>query len=123
MKTIGLVGGMSWKSTALYYEIINQEVNKRLGQLNSAKIVMYSVNFEEIEVLQHANKWNELTDIMIDVAQRVERGGADLVLITTNTMHKMADRVQDNIGKTNQRNTKRRTSRQRLSFRKGAKGL
>ncbi len=97
MKTIGLIGGMSWESTAEYYRIINETVRERLGSLHSAKIVMYSVEFAEIERLQRSGQWEELTDLMIDAAQRVERGGADFVLICTNTMHLMAGEVEKNI--------------------------
>jgi len=97
MKTIGLIGGMSWESTAEYYRIINEAVKENLGRLHSAKIVMYSVDFEEVEQLQHQGKWDKATDVMIDAAKRVERGGADFVLICTNTMHKMAGAVAANI--------------------------
>jgi len=97
MKTIGLIGGMSWESSAEYYRIINEAVKEDLGRLHSAKIVMYSVDFEEVEQLQHQGKWDKATDIMIDAAKRVERGGADCVLICTNTMHKMAGAVAANI--------------------------
>ncbi len=97
MKTIGLIGGMSWESTAEYYRIINEAVKENLGRLHSAKIVMYSVDFEEVEQLQHQGKWDKATNLMIDAAKRVERGGADFVLICTNTMHKMADDVAANI--------------------------
>lgn len=97
MKTIGLIGGMSWESTAEYYRIINEAVKERLGGLHSAKIVLYSVDFEEVEQLQHQGKWDKATNLMIDAAKRVERGGADFVLICTNTMHKMADDVAANI--------------------------
>jgi len=97
MKTIGLIGGMSWESTIEYYRIINELVSKRLGGLNSGKILLYSVNFQEIADLQHENKWDELTEIMIDIAQKLEKAGADVVLICTNTMHKMADEVQKSI--------------------------
>ena len=89
MKTIGLIGGISWESTAEYYRIINEAARERLGGLHSAKIVMYSVDFEEVGELQHEGKWDKATSLMIDAAQRVERGGADFVLICTNTMHKM----------------------------------
>ena len=97
MKTIGLIGGMSWESTAEYYRIINEAVKEKLGRLHSAKIVMYSVDFEEVEQLQRQGRWDKATDVMIDAAKRVERGGADFVLICTNTMHKMADDVAANI--------------------------
>lgn len=97
MKTIGLIGGMSWESTAEYYRIINQIVKKRLGKLHSGKIVMVSLDFEEIKQLQHHGKWKEATDIMIDSAKKVEKAGADFILICTNTMHKMAEQVESNI--------------------------
>jgi aspartate racemase len=97
MKTIGLIGGMSWESTAEYYRIINEAVKERLGGFHSAKIVMYSVDFKEIRELQLEARWDEATNLMIDAARRVERGGADFVLICTNTMHKMAEEVEANI--------------------------
>jgi aspartate racemase len=97
MKTIGLIGGMSWESSIEYYRIINETVRARLGGLHSAKSIMYSVDFAEIETLQQQGKWDEATDLMIDAAQRIERGGADFVIICTNTMHKMADEVQNHI--------------------------
>ena len=97
MKTIGLIGGMSWESTAEYYRIINEAVKEKLGGLHSAKIVMYNVDFEEVEQLQHKGEWDKATNLMIDAAKRVERGGGDFVLICTNTMHKMADDVAANI--------------------------
>jgi aspartate racemase len=97
MKTIGLIGGMSWESSIEYYRIINETVRARLGGLHSAKSVMYSVDFAEIEALQQQGNWDEATNLMIDAAQRVENGGADFVVICTNTMHKMADEVQNHI--------------------------
>jgi aspartate racemase len=97
MKTIGLIGGMSWESTAEYYRIINEAVKKKLGGLHSAKIVMYSLDFEEIEQLQIQGGWDEATDSMVDAAKRVEKAGADFVLICTNTMHKMAQEVEASI--------------------------
>ena len=95
MKTIGLLGGMSWESTAEYYRHINREVKRRLGGLHSARIALYSVDFEEVEQLQRAQRWDEAAALMVDAAQRVERAGADLLLICTNTMHKVADPVAD----------------------------
>jgi aspartate racemase len=97
MKTIGLVGGMSWESTLEYYRIINQYTKERLGGFHSAKIVMYSVDFAEVEVRQHQGRWDELTGLMIDAAQRVERAGADVLVICANTMHKMAGDIGRNI--------------------------
>jgi aspartate racemase len=97
MKTIGLIGGMSWESSIEYYRIINETVKQRLGGLHSAKSVMVSVDFAEIEALQHQERWDEATALMIETARNVEAGGADFVLICTNTMHKMADAVQAHI--------------------------
>jgi aspartate racemase len=97
MKTIGLIGGMSWESSIEYYRLINEGVRQRLGGLHSAKSVMVSVDFAEIEALQHAGEWEKATGMMIAAAQAVERGGADFVVICTNTMHKMAYQVQEQI--------------------------
>ncbi len=93
MKTIGLIGGMSWESSIEYYRIINERVREKLGGLHSAKSVMVSVDFAEIETLQHAGQWPELTTRMISAAKQVQAGGGDFVVICTNTMHKMADDV------------------------------
>ena len=93
MKTIGLLGGMSWESSIEYYRIINETVKDRLGGLHSAKSLMYSVDFAEIEKLQHVGDWEALTQAMIDAAKHLEKGGADLLVICTNTMHKMAPEV------------------------------
>lgn len=95
MKTIGLIGGMSFESSIEYYKIINEIVRERLGGNHSAKCLMYSVDFEEIEVLQHENKWKELTDTMIDIATRLKNAGADFIVICTNTMHKMAKEIEE----------------------------
>ena len=94
MKVIGMIGGMSWESTAEYYRIINETVRERMGGHNSAKILLYSVNFAEIETLQRKGEWQESSEIMCDAARQIERGGADCLLICTNTMHKMAPEVQ-----------------------------
>ena len=94
---IGLIGGMSWESSAEYYRIINREVRNRLGGVHSARSLMWSVDFGEIERLQHQGDWDELTDRMKDAALRLQRGGADFVLLCTNTMHLMADAVADAI--------------------------
>ncbi|MDF1520679.1 MAG: aspartate/glutamate racemase family protein [Brevefilum sp.] len=93
MKTIGLLGGMSWESSIEYYRIINEEVKARLGGLHSAQSLMYSVDFAEIEKRQHTGDWDALTQVMIDAAKRLERGGADFLVICTNTMHRMAPEV------------------------------
>lgn len=97
MKTIGLIGGMSWESSIEYYRIINETIRAKLGGLHSAKSIMYSVDFSEIEALQRQAKWDEATELMIAAAKNVENGGADFVIICTNTMHKMADEVQKHI--------------------------
>jgi aspartate racemase len=98
MKTIGLIGGMSWESSIEYYRIINEAVRERLGGLHSAQSLMFSVDFAEIEALQHQGRWDEAAREMIAAAQRLERGGADFVLLCTNTMHKLADAMQAEIG-------------------------
>jgi aspartate racemase len=94
MKTIGMIGGMSWESSIEYYRIVNETVKEKLGGLHSAKSVMYSVDFAEIETLQHEGSWEEATQAMIAAARHVEAGGADFLVICTNTMHKMADDVE-----------------------------
>ena len=97
MKTIGLIGGMSWESSAEYYRLINQQVKARLGGLHSAKILMFSLDFAEIEKLQSQGQWDQAGEILIDAAQRLEKGGADFLLLCTNTMHKLAGDIQQNI--------------------------
>jgi aspartate racemase len=97
MKTIGLIGGMSWESSIEYYRIINETVRDKLGGLHSAKSVMISVDFAEIEALQHEGRWDEAANLLIAAAQNLEKTGADFVLICTNTMHKLADEVQKHI--------------------------
>ena len=94
MKTIGLIGGMSWESTSLYYSALNQGVRETLGGLHSAKICLYSVDFHEIEQLQHLGKWQDTADVLVKAAKSLEAGGADLFLICSNTMHKVAAEVQ-----------------------------
>jgi aspartate racemase len=98
MKTIGLIGGLSWESSAEYYRIINQLVREKLGGAHSAKSIMYSVDFAEVEKLQHQEDWAKLTDLMIDAGLRLKNGGADFIVICTNTMHKMADEVESKAG-------------------------
>lgn len=97
MKTIGLLGGMSWESSANYYKIINEEVKNRLGKLHSAKIVMISVDFEPIEQLQHKGDWEGTADILSKEAQNIENAGADFLVICTNTMHKVVPQIEKNI--------------------------
>jgi aspartate racemase len=94
MKTIGMLGGMSWESTTSYYQAINHGVKAALGGLHSAKICLYSVNFSEIEQLQHQGLWQETGDILAKAAQSIEAGGADFLLICTNTMHKVAPEIE-----------------------------
>ncbi|MFF5763483.1 aspartate/glutamate racemase family protein [Streptomyces tanashiensis] len=94
MKTIGLIGGMSWESTAEYYRLLNEFTRDRLGGLHSARCVLYSVNFAEIEQLQVQGRWAEAGEILAAAAQSLEAAGADMVLICTNTMHKVADQVE-----------------------------
>lgn len=94
MKTIGLIGGMSWESTIPYYRIINETVKQKLGGLHSAKIVLVSVDFDEIAQHQHAGNWTEAGRLLAKAARSVEAGGADFILICTNTMHKLVDDVQ-----------------------------
>lgn len=93
MKTIGLIGGLSWESTVDYYRYINLAVRERLGGAHSAQILLYSVDFAPISQMQRESRWDDATREMIAAAQRLERGGADCVLICANTMHKMADAV------------------------------
>lgn len=97
MKTIGLIGGMSWESSAEYYRLINTLVKERLGGFHSAKCVMISVDFAEIETLQRENRWVESAQLLVAAAQGLERAGADVVLLCTNTMHKVADDIQASI--------------------------
>lgn len=93
MKTIGLLGGMSWESTAYYYRLINEEIKEKLGGLHSARVVLVSLDFQEIETLQELGDWDAAADRLADAAQRIEKAGADFLLICTNTMHKVAEQV------------------------------
>lgn len=97
MKTIGLLGGMSWESTVGYYRAINEGVKHRLGGLHSARIVLYSVDFAPIEKLQHEGNWDGTAEILTDAARRIQSAGADFLLICTNTMHKVAPQVEQAI--------------------------
>jgi aspartate racemase len=94
VKTIGLIGGMSWESSIEYYRIINETVKTKLGGLHSAKSIMVSVDFAEIEILQHQGKWVESAQMLIEAAKNIENGGADFMVLCTNTMHKVADELQ-----------------------------
>lgn len=97
MKTIGLIGGMSWESTVVYYQLLNRGARERLGDLHSAKLLLWSFDFADIEAMQAKGDWDGATSAMIDAARALERGGADCVIICTNTMHKMADAVQQSV--------------------------
>lgn len=94
MRTIGLIGGMSWESSAEYYRLINQQVRDQLGPLRSARLLMYSVDFGPVEQAQHAGRWDEAARILIDAAQRLQDGGAECLVLCTNTMHKVAEQIQ-----------------------------
>ncbi len=93
MKTIGIIGGMSWESSLHYYRLINEAIRERLGGLHSAKILMYSVDFAPIEDLQHKGDWDAAAEVLADAARKLEAGGADFFVIATNTMHRVADQV------------------------------
>ena len=98
MKTIGLLGGMSWESTVTYYEIVNETVKQQLGGLHSAKVLLYSVDFAEIEKCQVDGDWEKSADILSAAAKNLEKAGADFIVICTNTMHKVAPEIQRNLG-------------------------
>ncbi len=97
MKTVGMIGGMSWESSLEYYRIMNQAVKEKLGGFHSVQCILYSVDFDDVEKLQRRGDWESLTRLMIEAAQRVKKAGADFLVICTNTMHKMADEVQRSI--------------------------
>lgn len=97
MKTIGLLGGMSWESTVTYYKIINETVKERLGGFHSGKILLYSVDFAEIEECQAKGEWEKSAEILSEAAENLEKAGADFIVICTNTMHKVAGKIQENI--------------------------
>ena len=97
MKTIGLIGGMSWESSSEYYRIINEEVKQRLGGFHSAKCILYSVDFEEIETCQRNGEWEKTAEILTDAARSLEAAGVDFIVLCTNTMHKVADEIQAGI--------------------------
>lgn len=93
MKTIGLIGGISWQSSVTYYQVINRRVNDLLGGSHSAKVLMYSVDFDEVSRMQHEGRWEDFQGLLIDAAKKLERGGADFFLICANTPHIVADAV------------------------------
>ena len=94
MKTIGLLGGMSWESSIEYYRIINERTKAKLGGLHSAKSIMVSVDFADVEILQHQGRWAEAANMLVEAAKSLENGGADFIVLCTNTMHKVADDLQ-----------------------------
>lgn len=98
MKVIGLIGGMSWNSTLEYYRIINESFARRLGGLHSARLVLYSLDFDEIQRAQHEGRWDDTANILVDAGNAVKRAGADFLVICTNTMHKVADDVEQEVG-------------------------
>lgn len=97
MKTIGLIGGMSWESSSLYYQIINRTIQEKLGGVHSGKSLLYSVDFNEIAVLQKEGNWEKLAELMIEAAQKLEKGGADFIVLCTNTMHKVSDAIEKKV--------------------------
>ncbi len=97
MKTIGLIGGMSWESTIPYYRIINEYVGKELGGLHSARIILYSVEFDELEKFMSSGNWDSIAEILSDAAVKLEQAGADVVLICTNTMHKLYPKIREKV--------------------------
>lgn len=97
MKVIGLIGGMSWESSVEYYRIINQEIKKRLGGLHSAKCLLYSVDFHEIERYQSEGAWEKAGEVLGNAARSLEMGGADFIVICTNTMHKVVEDIESKI--------------------------
>lgn len=97
MKAIGLIGGMSWESSAQYYRLINEEVKRQLGGLHSAKCLLYSVDFQEIEHYQAAGAWDKAGDTLANAALSLQNGGADFIVICTNTMHKVIDQIEEKI--------------------------
>jgi aspartate racemase len=97
MKTIGLLGGMSWESTVTYYQLLNREIGRRLGGVHSARILLLSVDFQEIEALQHRGEWDQLGELLLNDAEILERGGADFLVICTNTMHLVAPAIEAGI--------------------------
>ena len=97
MKTIGLIGGMSWESSSLYYQIINRTTQEKLGGVHSAKCLLYSVDFNEIALLQKEGNWEKLGELMVEAAQSLEKGGADFIVLCTNTMHKLSGEIEANV--------------------------
>jgi aspartate racemase len=97
MKTIGLIGGMSWESSLEYYRLINQGIRDQMGGLHSAKCILFSVDFADMAALQHDQRWSEVAEILVEAAQQLQMAGASMVLLCTNTMHKLADDIEARI--------------------------
>jgi len=97
MKTIGLIGGMSWESSLEYYRILNQTTRDRLGGLHSAKIILFSVDFADMAAMQHENRWDDIAEILVEAAQQLQMAGASMVLVCANTMHRLADDIEAHI--------------------------
>ncbi|HBG5277001.1 TPA: aspartate/glutamate racemase family protein [Clostridioides difficile] len=97
MKTIGLIGGMSWESTITYYQVINTVIKERLGGLHSSKCILYNVDFQEIEECQSSGNWEKSAKILADAAIKLQEAGADFIVICTNTMHKVSDKIQESV--------------------------
>lgn len=97
MRTIGLIGGMSWESTAEYYRVINEETRRRRGGLHSAPCVLYSVDFAEVERMQAEGRWDDAAEVLVSAGRALERAGADFAVLCTNTMHKVADRLESDL--------------------------
>jgi len=97
MRTLGLLGGMSWESTLPYYRIVNERVRERLGGLHSARLVLYSVDFAEIERLQHAGDWTAAGRVLADAAYALQRAGAEALVICTNTMHRVLEAIEETV--------------------------
>jgi aspartate racemase len=98
MRVMGLIGGMSWNSTLEYYRIINESFTRRLGGLHSARLVLYNLDFDEIQRAQHEGRWDDITHVLVDAGNAVKQAGADFLVICTNTMHKVADDVEEKVG-------------------------
>ncbi len=97
MKTIGLIGGMSWESSLEYYRILNQTTRDRLGGLHSAKIILFSVDFADMAAMQHEGRWDDISEILVEAAQQLQMAGASMVLVCANTMHRLADDIEAHI--------------------------
>ncbi len=97
MQTIGIIGGTSWESTVTYYQIINEKIKEELGGLSSGKILLYSVNFAEVEKHMAKEEWDEVAGILSDAAIRLEKGGADFIILATNTLHIVCDKIQEKV--------------------------